>query len=361
MHKGLAKQQNILSMNYSHKILLYCIIVFSILFNGCKKEETEKLPFVTTRIVESVRRTSAWVSGSASLPETDTIIAIGFCWNTKSTPTLHDNFTYEGAWLNDFSSFIQGLAPNTTYYLRAYVSCLKGVYYGNERIFTTMQASSGIRFNSGLTYGTVSDIEGNIYKTIVIGTQTWMAENLRATKYNDNSEIPLVTDVGEWRHLTAPGYCWYENNADIYKNLYGAYYNWYAVKTGKLCPAGWHVSSDQEWKTLEMYLGMAQGPADFWYDRGTNEGERLKESGTDNWVSDGYTGTNDTGFTGLPSGTRKPYDEDFTGEGYVGYWWTSTGGDYSWAIHHGLWSYNSKVWRNTYEKIAGCNVRCIKD
>jgi uncharacterized protein (TIGR02145 family) len=347
-------------MRYLFKILKLCLSLILIIPGGCKKEDTGDPIVVKTYLVENVRRTSISVSGAADIPPTDTLIAAGFCWNTKGNPTLYDNFTFNGTWY-EFSCAIQGLTPNTSYYLRAYASCMKGVYYGNEREFTTMKTSSGIGFNSGLTYGNVSDVDGNDYKTIVIGNQTWIAENLRTTKYNDNSEIPLVTGNDEWRQLNTPGYCWYENNEGYYKKLYGAYYNWYTVNTGKLCPSGWHVPADEEWKSLEMYLGMSQGSADFWYARGTSEGAKIREAGSENWAPGIVSGTNDTGFTGLPAGIRNIYDGVFTGEGYYTYWWTSNNPYYSWAISHGLVGYSLGITRDSKEKGYGYNVRCIKD
>ena len=100
------------------------------------------------------------------------------------------------------------------------------------------------------TVNTVTDKDDNVYHTVTIGTQTWMAENLKTTKYNDGTAIPLVTDSTAWTSLLTPAYCWYNYDATTYKNTYGALYNWYAVNTGKLAPIGWHVATDAEWTTL---------------------------------------------------------------------------------------------------------------
>ena len=154
-----------------------------------------------------------------------------------------------------YTNIMTVLNPSTTYYVRAYATNIIGTAYGNQEVFTTSSQFDPIAFNPGLTYGEVTDIEGNIYKTIQIGTQEWMAENLKTTKYNDNTEIPLITENSNWGSTTTPGYCWVNNDRTTYKNIYGALYNWYTVNTGKLCPTGWHVSTDAEWTTLVNYLG----------------------------------------------------------------------------------------------------------
>ena len=147
------------------------------------------------------------------------------------------------------------------------------------------------RIEVDLTYGLLTDIVGNTYKTIKIGTQTWMAENLKTTKYNDGTDILNITNTTESINLSTPGYCWYLNDAYKYKNIYGALYNWYVLNTGKICPAGWHVPSNLEWTTLTTYLG-----GDSVADR------KLKETGTTHWINT-YTGvTNSSGFTALPGG-----------------------------------------------------------
>ena len=106
---------------------------------------------------------------------------------------------------------------------------------------------------------TVTDIDGNVYHTVKIGTQTWMVENLKTTKYKDGSVIPLVTDNSAWYNSLTPAYCWYNNDATSHKDTYGALYNWYAVSTGKLAPDGWHVPTNSEWTILENYVSANLG------------------------------------------------------------------------------------------------------
>ncbi|MGB4293792.1 MAG: FISUMP domain-containing protein, partial [Bacteroidales bacterium] len=132
----------------------------------------------------------------------------------------------------------------------------------------------------------MNDVDGNRYKVIMIGNQLWMAENLRTTKYNDGTPIPLVTDNTAWSNLTSPGYCWYDNNSTN-KDTYGALYNWYTVNTGKLCPSGWHVPSDDEWTIMQNYL-IANG---FNYDGTTYYNKYAKAlASTTGWTSSAVTG-----------------------------------------------------------------------
>ena len=198
------------------------------------------------------------------------------------------------------------------------------------------------------TTGTVTDIDGNIYHKITIGTQVWMAENLKTTKYRDGINIPNVTDNDIWWKLTSPGYCWYNNDSNN-KNIYGALYNWYTVNTGKLCPMGWHIPSDSEWTTLTTYLG-----GDLF------AGLKLKESGTSHWQSSNLEVTNSSGFTALPGGSR---DYKFGGIGITGNWWLSTATDFSindaWFVR--LYSLNSDALKLHTFKPTGYSVRCLRD
>ena len=212
---------------------------------------------------------------------------------------------------------------------------------------TVNPVASGIVFNPNLTYGTISDTEGNIYKTIKIGTQTWMAENLRTTKFNNGTEIPNITG-NEWSSLNEPAYCWHNNNIS-FKLERGALYNWFTVSTGKLCPTGWHVPSRNEWITLIKYAGGE-----------LSAGKALKETGTGHWkpINDGI---NSSGFTAVPGGIRwwypgfDPYPE------YEGYYWYSDQVDIYRSYALRIRSYESKVLEEWYEKRDGFSVRCIQD
>jgi len=176
-----------------------------------------------------------------------------------------------------------------------------------------------------------------------------MAKNLKTTRYNDGTAIPLVTDAAAWAALSTPGYCWYDNDSVSYKNTYGALYNGYVVNTDKLCPKDWHVPSDEEWTALTEYLGSE-----------SVAGDRLKETGTDYWVSPNTGATNESGYTALPGGLRY-YDGLFHDFGFSGYWWTSSEYSSTRAYFRYMDYEYSDVFRFDNLKKNGFSVRCIRD
>jgi uncharacterized protein (TIGR02145 family) len=193
-----------------------------------------------------------------------------------------------------------------------------------------------------------SDVDGNIYHIITIGTQRWMVENLKTTKYNDGTAIPLVTDAATWAFLPTDGYCWYKNNVTN-KATYGALYNWYAVNTGKLAPKGWHVPTDSEWDTLLAYCGG-------W----DLAGGKLKEVDTTHWESPNVGATNTTGFTALPGGFRTA-EYDFAVMGASGYWWSSTAYTEKTSLKCVINSNIIEVGDGAESNSSGLSVRCIQD
>jgi uncharacterized protein (TIGR02145 family) len=206
-------------------------------------------------------------------------------------------------------------------------------------------------FNANVKYGSMTDQDGNTYKTITIGTQIWMAENLRTTKYNDGTSIQNVTDSYQWEDLTTGAYCNYKNtsNTDTIAT-YGRLYNWYAVNTGKLAPKGWHVPSDAEWTTLTTYLG------------GENlAGGKLKESDLIHWKNPNTGATNETGFTALPGGYRfvAPYGD--LGLNFYATWWSTSEYDADNAWFRSVWYGDNSVNRDYNLKYFGYSVRCISD
>jgi len=193
--------------------------------------------------------------------------------------------------------------------------------------------------------GGLSDNDGNVYDTVLIGSQVWMAENLRTTHLNDGTEIPLVESDTTWANLKTPGYCWYGNYEAFFNlNHYGALYNYYAVKSGKLCPVGWHVPDTDEWYALLMYLGYELA------------GGRMKVSGTRDWLPPNTGATNESGFNALPGGFRNAHYKDFQRFRISGHFWHSKFGD-SMRV-----TYSSEdVIHESLSQNDGASVRCIRD
>jgi uncharacterized protein (TIGR02145 family) len=222
-----------------------------------------------------------------------------------------------------------------------YLFVIIGIFF----VFTTRCKKD----DNGNNNSTVTDADGNVYHTVNIGTQVWMVENLKTTKYNDSTAIPLVTDGVAWATLTTPAYCYYSNDSVKYKYPYGALYNWYAVDSGILCPAGWHVPTDGEWDTLVSYLG-----------GDSLAGGKLKEAGTAHWVAPNTGADNHSGFTALPGGSHYT-NGSFYLNGKYGWLWSSTESSSTEAWHQYLIYNSSTITRVAGSKNLGISVRCIKD
>ena len=194
---------------------------------------------------------------------------------------------------------------------------------------------------------TVTDIDGNAYHTVTIGIQVWMVENLKTTKYRDGTNIPNVTNNTACATLSTPGYCLYKNDPTN-KNTYGALYNWHTVSTGKLCPTGWHVPTDDEWKVLTDYLGGLY-----------IAGGKLKETGTGHWTIPNTGATNASGFSALQGGDRVYSDGTFDGIGDYGCWWSAEQFAGPLAIQRFLFNNSSNVLRGSSFKTYGFSVRCV--
>ena len=196
----------------------------------------------------------------------------------------------------------------------------------------------------------VTDIDGNVYKTIKIGTQRWMAENLKTTKFRNGDPIPNVSENLAWKSLTTGAYCWNNNNATSNKVNYGALYNWFAVADNRnLAPIGWHVATDDDWTLLTSYL------------QGVNvAGGKLKETGFNHWSNPNIGATNSSGFTALPGGYRGGSGA-FYGVGSGGIWWSSKVRDANNAWGRYLRYGEAKITRDSGGKTYGFSVRCVKD
>jgi uncharacterized protein (TIGR02145 family) len=210
--------------------------------------------------------------------------------------------------------------------------------------------------NPAKAYGSMTDQQGNVYKTIVIGTQEWMAENLKTSIYRNGNAIANVTDNNQWSGLTTGAFCYYNNDSQ-YDCPYGKLYNWYAVGDPRnVCPTGWHVPTDAEWSVLINYLDPNA-------DGGNNSnvaGGKLRSPGLEYWLSTDLYATNESGFSGLPASIRTS-DETFQGIGFLGDWWSSTEADAANAWDRYFQADNSNCFRSSYGKKNGLSVRCLRD
>ena len=286
-------------------------------------------PSVTTSSISSITETSATCGGNVTSDGGATVTARGVCWNTTGSPTTTDLKTVDGSGIGVFTSQLTNLIASTTYYVRAYATNSVDTEYGEQVSFTT-ESSGG-----EIVYGSFTDSrDGKTYKTVQIGEQIWMAENLA---YN-------VEDG-----------CWAYDNDESNVAIYGRLYDWNTALAA--CPSGWHLPTDDEWKQLEMVIGMSQSEADLTGWRGINEGTKLKA--ISGWDNNG-NGTNDYGFSSLPGGYRIS-EGNFYGIGTNSYWWSSTEGS-----TYGVWrrylGYNyARVGRATGSNTYGYAVRLVRD
>lgn len=317
-------------------IVLVAVGLISCVYS-CKKPSA---PTVTTKSVTEVTVSSAKSGGNVTSDGGEEVTVRGVCWSTSNNPTTADDKVISGSGTGEFTCDLTGLDDNTQYFVRAYAVNSEGAAYGDVIPFTTAKAS------------TVTDMDGNIYTLLNIGTQVWMGENLRTTKFRDGSVIPLVTDNEEWSNLTTAGLSWYNNDQETFGNIYGALYNWFAVTDAKgLCPTGFHVATDDDWAVL---IATAGGDA--------IAGGKLKEQGTDHWTSPNSGATDNYSFRALPAGRRSNDGSYF----YIGTntrWWSSTEYElnniYAWSI--GV-AYDEEAIDKDYRlKEYGMSVRCVRD
>jgi uncharacterized protein (TIGR02145 family) len=194
----------------------------------------------------------------------------------------------------------------------------------------------------------VIDINGNVYQTVKIGSRIWMKENLKTTKLNDGTEIPLIKDNNTWNMLSGNGYCWYNNDEAAFKDIYGALYNGFTALSGRICPDGWHVPSKDEWETLKDFG-----------DDPLKAGGILKESGTDHWLTPNKGATNTTGFSALPAGIRY-YEGTFASSGtFTGFW--SSDETENEEYFTGLYHSDAGFVIDHKDKRYGFSIRCVKN
>jgi len=327
-------------MKKINKTLFFPFVFSCILaaFPSCGSKENINIPpALTTTNVSDITGNSAKSGGIITSDGGSNVTARGVCWSTSANPTTLDNKTMDGIGAGTFTSSVSGLISGTTYNVRAYAVNSTGTGYGNVYQFTTT--------------GPVTDIDGNTYETVTIGTQTWMVGNLKTTKFRTGESISNVKDSSAWRIATFSAWCDY-NNDTANGALYGKLYNWAAINDARnITPVGWHIASHAEWTTLVNFLGGE-----------STAGAKLKEVGVVHWKTPNTGATNNTGFTALPGGKRDPSGA-FGSLGDNGYWWTSTENSTTAAS---VWFWymsfdNTTVHKDYDSKMYGRSVRCVKD
>ena len=298
------------------------------------------IPSIVTLRVYNIGSGSATVDANATNDGGSFITEKGICFSKSQNPVISNAHIAAGANPGPFTAVLSSLDQNASYYIRAYATNFSGTAYGNQLNFSTSTHD---------TTNIIKDIEGNQYDMVVIGTQTWFAQNLKVTKLNNSTPINVAVDTAAWNNGTNPKYCWMDGDSLSYKNPYGAIYNWYTVNTGNLCPTGWHVPSDDEWATLTTYLG---GPG--------VTGGKLKEIGTSHWVSPNTGAADSYGFSAVPGGERG-WEGYLSGIGNSASFWSSTVNDATSAWDRYLVFDNGSIVRENSSKTYGMSVRCIKN
>ncbi len=341
------------------KIILGVCLVYNTSCNNDKNDNNDNMsptptkPILTTNVVTNITDGTAICGGNILSNGGSPLISRGVCWHIGNwVPSITDNKTTDGSDLGSFTSEMVGLSHYTLYTVRAYATNSVGTAYGDY--FSFMTLNSPIIFNPNASYGSISDIDGNIYKTIIIGSQTWMAENLNVKHYRNGDIIPYITDNTEWGQQSYKGACCDWDNDSSNGHIYGKLYNWYALyDIRNIAPIGWHVATQSEWFALISFLG-----------GGNYAGNKLKESGYNHWNSPNYLATNESGFTALPSNMRMQdgsFFPSYSNCGEAGYWWTTTNYNTNSAYEIEMSCSSSSVIYYYDPKLHGHSVRCIKD
>lgn len=336
-------------MNTTKKITLSLIALLTLFFaTSCTQDENpDLLPVLTTKL-SSVDYKAVKVQGDITPTAGLTVIERGVCWSKRILPTVDSTKMIGGKGVGSFTCSVIGLTPDSTYYVRAYATSMAGTTYGNQVSF---KVPFMIRFKPLASYDSLIDVDGNKYKTDTIGTQIWMCENLRVTKYRNGSPISNITSNADWLSTTTGAFCQYTNNSENVQ-MNGLLYNWYAVNANdSIAPEGWHVATATDWARLSTFLG---GDA--------LAGTKLKEGAHDNWnIYLSVKGTNTSGFSALPGGYRSEFNAAFYYLGDYGCWWTTTEQNATSAIYRRMNFNDGTIDIYNTSKIRGCSIRCVKN
>jgi uncharacterized protein (TIGR02145 family) len=325
----------------------YLLIWLMFWAGSCSKDETPVI--IATLEIRDITTSSAVSGGKIVYGELPEIQEKGVVWGISNDPTIENNsgIIFFNKMEQEFYSEIRNLEPETVYYIRAFARNRSGSFYGDERSFKTYK-------------GTVLDIDGNIYYTVSVAGREWMGSNLKTGSYRTGDPIPFLSDEQKWIYARNGGWSVYNNDPEI-MDIYGKLYNWYAVSDERgLCPAGWYVPSDNEWKELEHYLGMRPSSVERTGLRDRYAGGKLKDKGTINWSEPNILATDEFGFRGLPGGYRHSNGQYLNLEENLNMWTSTDHMTYN-AFYRNIYHNNAGIYRNIYSKNGGFSVRCIKE
>lgn len=342
--------------NLIHPIIKILILISLIVSSGCKKDSFTA-PVFKTLSPENITSTSA-TSGISILDNGGSeLTSSGVCWSTSVNPTLSDFKSEAGGEIGKFVSTLKGLAPLTTYYVRAYASSADETFYGSEFSFSTSSADL-----------TVSDIDGNIYGIITIGSQIWMKENLKTTRYSNGDLIETTpTSTIDIYDDPSPKYQWAYSGNEGFAERYGRLYTWYAATDSRnVCPTGWHLPSDPEWKTLTDYL-ISSG----YGSEGVENHLGQTLAANSDWAPYGVPGSvgndllvnNSSGFSALPAGFLNPVGR-FQGIMEVTYFCTSSESNEGslFSLQREIYYPQSGFYTHEWGgKTSAVSVRCVKN
>jgi uncharacterized protein (TIGR02145 family) len=339
------------------KVIWFCPLIIMgtllLLTHGCKKEEPliAKVPVLTTSVVKDVAETLASCGGNITNDGGAKITAKGVCWSTTTAPTISNSKTVDGTGTGSFISNMTGLTTFTTYYVRAYATNSAGTAYGNEINFTTT--------------GIVTDVEGNVYNTVSIGTQLWMKENLKTTKYLNSDLIGTTTPATlDITNEITPKYQWAYDGDENNVAIYGRLYTWFTVTDSRnVCPTGWSVPTDAQWTTLTDYLtnnGYGYGGNATWIAKSMSATSGWPSSDVAGTVGNDQASNNSSGFTALQNGSRVT-DGTFAVIGEMAIWWSASSKDETDAWAREIYFRNLDIPHGFQSKKYGWAVRCLKD